>query len=147
VNWLIVSCYLSFLAEFGQITPTTYAPVPSWVNPDFGQPVEFQPTNNIFVNETLFQIYGGFLRDYILPFMNLSTLEFQPLDDNNRLTPSSVTFLRRYICQVPQLKNGWYFAVFAVLFSLMSTLKTGVFFFVQRWEKRDKAGRKQSETI
>lgn len=125
INWILITCYWTSLLDLGQLTPTTYVPLPDIFNlpspmVDFTQPESYLPTNNIFVNNTLFQIHSAYLREVILPLLNITVPEFLPLDENNRLTPSVTTFIRGYSCQKRQLKPGFFFSVFAVDFAFLS---------------------------
>jgi hypothetical protein len=72
INRLMISFYWSYLADLGQIAPTTYMPSAYSVTADFTQPTLYPPTNNIFVNNTPFQLYSSYLNDTIFPFVNYS---------------------------------------------------------------------------
>ena len=107
-NWLFVSIYWSYLADLGQVRPTTYIREREQYGiaiVDFSKPTSYPLTNNIFINETLFEIYSSYLRTVILPFLNYSLPEFYPLDDDNHLKPVDTTFSRSYSCSERQLKT------------------------------------------
>lgn len=106
VNWLFVSFYWIFLADFGQISPTIYGKG----DLNFSLPFEYPPTNNIFVNETLFEIYYTYMLQFILPIIrgdqpDLTTPHFPPLNATNRLQQTDVLFLKSYSCVERQLKG------------------------------------------
>jgi hypothetical protein len=110
VSWVIVGYYWTILNDLGQTSPTIYAPIPpqplpNWYQLNFSQATSLPSTNNIFVNETLFQVYSKFLNDTILPKVNLSRPNFTSISSENRLQPRIVTFVRSYTCQVRQWKS------------------------------------------
>jgi hypothetical protein len=110
INWIWVSFYWMMLFDFGQVTPTTYSPAGNVllegspiVIPTFTLPATFHPpTNNIFINETLFEIYSEYFREISMVF-NVALPEFSALNDTNRLQPVETGFLRSYSC----LKREW----------------------------------------
>ena len=120
MNWLFVSVYWTILNDLGQISPTHYI-FDGGVDclPNFSRPIQYLPTNNIFFNASLFNIYSAYLRNTIAPFLNFSTTaEILPLDnDNNHLRPVERTFLRSYSCIERRLKApiSWIFSVIAVV--------------------------------
>jgi hypothetical protein len=142
LNWTVVSFYWLFLGGFGQVVPTTYVPSRNPLYPDFSLPTAYSSAYNIFVNDTLFQIYAAYLREIMplvdFPFGDLP--DFQPLNETNYLNPSISTFLRSYTCQFPQLKNGWFFSVFAVVFAFISGAYKLIIFLAELWEKRHETG-------
>jgi hypothetical protein len=141
LNWVVVSHYWIFLGSLGQVVPTTYVPTENWVYPDFSQPTAYPSTYNIFVNNTLFQIYSAYLRETIMPLLGFALASpFQPLSETNHLNPSMSTFLRSYTCQFPKLKGGWIFSVFAVDFAFISGAYKLAMFLAERWEKRNETG-------
>jgi hypothetical protein len=123
MNWLFVGYYWTLLLDFGQIQPTIYAPQTSSevliTPPDFSQPTFYPATNNIFLNDTLFQIYAPITRT-IASLVNVTLPEFLPVGETNRLQTQTTTFVRGYDCQKREIKKGWFFAVFAVEFAFMS---------------------------
>jgi hypothetical protein len=117
-----VSYYWVFLYNFGEIAPTTYgyAPLPPGSDflafgcPNFSQPIQYTPTNNIFYNETLFSFYLDYLQNTLFPlnqvlgsFVAVNSLPpFLPIQDGNRIQPASVSIATTYSCTITQLK-GW----------------------------------------
>ena len=113
-NWVIVTEYWGFLADLGQMAPTAY----DLTIPKSPQPVTFPSTNNIFINETLFEIYSGYFNNTLLPFVGklLNMSQYPPvlLNSANRLTRTETTLLRSYTCTTRQLKY-WLNLVIAVI--------------------------------
>jgi hypothetical protein len=110
VNWIIVGYYWTILNDLGQISPTIYAPIPpqplpDWYQINFSHATSLPSTNNIFLNETLFDIYSTFLSEIILPNFHLRSPEFLSISSKNQLQPRIVTFVRSYTCQVRQWKS------------------------------------------
>jgi len=117
-NWILVSYYWVFLYDFGLIAPTYYN-YTSAALPNFTDPIYYSPRNNIFVNDTLFNIYSSYLFDTIVPFLrssdpNLVVPEFLPVSQENSLQPISQSILRSYSCVERQMK-GWVSATISVL--------------------------------
>ena len=106
LNWIIVTGYWGFLADLGQTAPTAY----DLTVPNSPQPVAFPSTNNIFINETLFEIYSGYFNNTLLPFVEkfFHAGRYPPvlLNDANRLTRTETTLLRSYTCTMRQLRSG-----------------------------------------
>jgi hypothetical protein len=134
LNWTFVSLYWLILGTFGQVEPTTYpftkvifTPVP-----DFTQPSFYTSSNNIFVNNTLFQIYSQYAIDLFFVTPNETSIEFMPLDDSNRLDPEVITFVRGYECQERKLKAGWFLSVFPAVVSPLTTAWTVLMLLVMR---------------
>lgn len=101
-NWIIVTYYWSLLADLGQIAPTAYgAPNP------ISQPVPFASTNNVFVNETLFQDYVAYYNSTLSSTIQRYIGPQPPpvlLNDETRLQPIQTTLLRSYTCSNRQIK-------------------------------------------
>jgi hypothetical protein len=115
LNWMFVSAYWVLLADFGQIAPTVYAQSDS----DLASAFFFPSTNNIFVNETLFEVYSSYLQDIVLPILQqvqpaLTIPDFSPLNGSNRLQSTDVSFLRSYSC-IQRQSKGWVSAAISVL--------------------------------
>ena len=113
LNWVFVVQYWSLLYDVGQIQPTLYPRLS--VNPSFSQETEYSDSNNIFVNDTLFEIFTSYFRGIIIPLINVVNLDgityptegwgFQALDSANRLEPREVAFNVAYSCTTEQLKK------------------------------------------
>ena len=91
------------LADLGQIAPTAY----DVTIPFSPQPIPFPSTNNIFVNETLFQIYYGYLNSTNSTLADIAFGEGAPvlLNNETRLKPIQTTLLRSYICYQRKVKK------------------------------------------
>lgn len=76
-------------------------------------PVIYASTNNVFVNETLFNIYSIYIQETVLPIIQMfdsDTSLFQwlvPLNNVTRLYATETTFLRTYSCS--KRENLWLF--------------------------------------
>lgn len=111
INFVFVSYHYVFLSDFGQIYTTSYLSTPGGL-PDFSQPgFQIPASNNIFVNETLFDLYNTYLRTTILPFFqlyipNFKIPDFLPINETNSLQEIDTTFLRSYDCTQRQLRGG-----------------------------------------
>ena len=109
LNWVIVSSYWILLSDFGQTAPTYYNYTTSGVV-DFSSPIFYPSTNNIFVNDSLFNIYSSYLTNTIIPVLRLYDInlptDFLPVDSSNALQPSSTTFLRSYSCLQREIKGA-----------------------------------------
>jgi hypothetical protein len=103
INWLFVSHYWALLLDFGQISPATFHYDDQGALVDYG-PIEYPPTNNIFVNETLFGIYEAYLNNTILPLFGYHLPAFNPLNDTNRMNASDVSLRLLYTCTDLQLR-------------------------------------------
>lgn len=145
-NWMIVSIYWILLADFGQIAPTTYpySQSPAWEGyPDFNIPTEYPPTNNIFYNETLFDRFGEYLLENILPFFESQYNISVPLTSfsqgsQTKIQPIPMTFVRSYYCSQLQLK-GWVSLLVAVIvadYALLTTTYTFLIWVARRLEAR-----------
>jgi hypothetical protein len=135
-NFAIVSIYWIFLADFGQIAPTTYPYNQSAVwqgYPNFTSPTQYPPTNNIFYDENLFTHYGLYLFETVLPFVekeyniqvNLTGVTSTgPL--NQQIEPIPMTFIRGYNCSQRQLKE-WVSLLVTVIVADVTFLSTAYF--------------------
>jgi hypothetical protein len=103
INWIYVSLFWTCLYDFGQVNPTLYNT--SDQNFPFANATSLPSTNNIFINPALFQTYGSFLQTTILPILNNSPPNFNPVDEGNQLQPTNCTFLRSYSCRELQRKR------------------------------------------
>ena len=141
MNWVVVSEYWILLHELGQTQPTMYppmrdAPLPEPYTADFSRAIFFEPTNNIFMNASLFDIYSTYLSNTILPLIGLPSVQFDPLTEENKLNAAPTTIVHSYTCQVRQLKEP-VTAFFAVLTTIY-VFTTGPFhliIFIAAWFK------------
>jgi hypothetical protein len=94
-NWVFVIYYWALLAGLGQIAPTAY----DVTIPFSPQPIPFPSTNNIFVNETLFQIYSGYPNSTNSTLGDRAFVQGAPvLNNETRLKPIQTTLFRSYTC-------------------------------------------------
>jgi hypothetical protein len=148
LNWYMVACYWTFLYQFGDIAPTIYQQdngnpsiefidgqitFNSMGHPNFSAPITALPTNNIFWNEELFEIYSDYLRNTLVPlvlrlypeFSDFFALpQFLPLDDTNRAQRVPTTLFTSYQCNELVWK-GWASALVSILVSIFSLWTTG----------------------
>src|SRR5277367_277479 len=111
-NWVMVTNYWGLLADLGQIAPTacdlTVPPTTYGAPGPIPQPVPFPSTNNIFINETLFQGYFDYYNSTLSPAIQVFIGAQPPpvlLNDETRLEPIETTLLRSYTCSNRQIKS------------------------------------------
>jgi hypothetical protein len=141
-NWMIVVLHWSLLANLGQIAPTAYDTT-IWNDP---QPVPFPPTNNIFINQSLFEIYSGYSNSTLLPFFMRVGITPPPpvlLDDHNRLTPVETTLLRSYMCtqRQPRRSISLIISVISADYALIVGAYTITLYIAGRIQKKKDAGK------
>jgi len=107
VGWIYVTYYWELLADIGLSAPTAY----DFTNSNPPTAVPFPSTNNIFVNETLFQVYFEYYNSTILPILAVSRFGGPPyppvlLNDETRVEPIQKTLLRSYICSQRDRKEA-----------------------------------------
>ena len=105
-NWVYVTYYWALLADFGLSAPTAY----DFTNSNYPAAVPFPSTNNIFVNETLFQLYFEYFNSTILPIL-VRQFDGPPpppvlLNNETRFEPIQKTLLRSYICSQREKKEA-----------------------------------------
>jgi hypothetical protein len=142
-NWFMVSLYWTFLYQFGDIAPTRYnqdtvqnalfsgqISLSGLGSPNFSSPISYLPTNNIFWNDTLFQIYSDYAINTLLPLVpvvgasfKIITSQVLPLNDTNRIEQSPTTILTSYQCS-QMVWKGWVSALISILVAV-SSLWTG----------------------
>jgi hypothetical protein len=144
VNWFCVSIYWTILADLGQISPTTYAPLPRpvYYRDDFSTALRHSSANNIFVNETLFDIYSTFLLETLLPVLN-STVPlggFAPLSETNNFAPAPMPFKRSYSCTVRRWKSplGAFVSIVVAQYAFIRGAFS-LFMFTAAWYQKRKA--------
>jgi len=106
MNWMFVSQYWAFLADFGQLSPTTFTYNAATGTVISYNPVSYLSTYNIFVNDTLFDIYYSYLLNTVLPLFRATFPEFSPLNENNQMSESNVSLKLLYACTDLQLKSS-----------------------------------------
>ena len=170
LGWTLVSYHWVVLFNFGQIAPTSYSLIqnnPSdptitqghfyfngFGTPNFSDPTQYSPINNIFYNETLFAIYYEYLNSTLLPLagkvgVNVPLPAFLPITDQNRLQAVPTTFLTSYSCTQYQIK-GWLSLVVSVI-TADYALITGAYSFAMfiaakcSWFKERKPGYPEQE--
>jgi hypothetical protein len=102
LNWVFVSFYWTFLFDLGQTTPT----LP-------GVDKVYTSTNNIFVNETLFEIYSSYLRNTVVPILAATgpfsgyplPPAFSNISSENFAQPEESTFAQTYVCSCRKIKQ------------------------------------------
>jgi hypothetical protein len=117
ISWIVISNHWLLLYDFGQVAPT-YSDIDLI---SYNQPQNFASTNNIFINNTLFENFAAYLEEVPLQILNnylngtrLPNPQFVALDDHNSLQPFETTILRSYSCVERRLK-GWVSAAISVL--------------------------------
>jgi hypothetical protein len=154
VNWFFVSEYWLTLYDCGQIAPTSYI-YDSQKQVNLSLPKPFNDTYNIFVNNTLFQIYQSYLRETVVPIFgehlglnrssqssNYTLPQFDSLNDTNRLQSVNTTIYREYSCTKRKLKN-WFsliISVFAANYTIIAGAYTILIFIGERFQKRKDHG-------
>lgn len=114
---MFVTQYWTLLYDFGQTAPISYARTGPFPNStEMANPHFYSDNNNIFVNETLFEIYATYFENVILPLLGYDgpVGDFQSLNNGNQLTPVNVAFKIGYSCTQLQLKS-WLNLIVSVL--------------------------------
>ena len=110
-NWMFVSFYWTILLDLGQLSPTLY-------DPQTKVPTKWPSTNNIFMNQTLFDIYSSYLIESVLPIFNANASDLPPYDnvirENFFKARKSTTFIKSYSCLQRQLKP-WLGAAISII--------------------------------
>lgn len=103
------------LLDLGQLSPVIYYPGSN------EEPVTYLPTNNIFINKTLFDIYYSYLNNTVIPLLGLNTDPSNPdiqwfddPTDENSLKPRNTTFIRSYSCVERHLRS-WLERIISVI--------------------------------
>ena len=119
ISWIVVSNHWLLLYDFGQVAPT-YSDI-GLISDTLTQLQNFTSTNNIFINNTLFENFAVYLEEAPLKIVNnylngagLTLPQFLVLDDNDSLQPFETTILRSYSCVERRLK-GWVSVAISVL--------------------------------
>lgn len=145
INWIFVTHYWLILYDFGQISPTIY-------NHDFTGDTQYSSANNIFVNDTLFQIYASYLNNTILPLMKEPSPAFLPLTRENSLQPKDVSLRLMYYCTELQIKapGSLIISVSAADYALITGLYTfGIWVAknLEAWKEKREAKRPEPREL
>jgi hypothetical protein len=116
VNWIYVSIFWTMLYDFGQVYPTVFS-----VDSDFTV-TPYPSTNNIFINETLFNIYYSYLNTTVAPILGINQSDpnsaaplFESPSTTNVLREThNTTFIMGYSCNKRQFKT-WLSALVAII--------------------------------
>ena len=105
-------------------------------------PTSYNSTNNIFINESLFEIYYTYLKTRILAIVNVSLPVFSPLNDTYGLEPVQTTFQRTYSCLARQWKGPLVgiVSVLAADYALFFGVYSAVMWFAAVIQKRQSDG-------
>jgi len=137
MNWLFVSQYWLLLLDFGQIAPSTFQYTTSGDLLNYG-PVRYSATNNIFVNDTLFEAYNSYLRDTVLPLFTYTLADFYPLNATNQMNATTVSLKMLYTCSDIRLKDsaGLIISVIVADWGMISSVLTIGLFILAAWRLR-----------
>lgn len=143
LNWVFVTYYWCDLYDLGHIYPAASTVVQSQNGFNYSFPFIYNSKNNIFKNETLFEIYSSYLRHTIIPLLrtawtNVTLPEFLPLGDDNQLEPFITTISRTYSCAERRIKQ-WFSAAISVTaadYALIGIAYTLYKFLVGCYQKR-----------
>jgi len=108
MNWIFVSHYWLTLLDFGQLSPATFTYNTTTGVAESYAPILYPSTYNIFVNETLFNIYSSYLLNTIILLFEYGDVfpsEFSQLSSTNQLTRTNVSLEILYSCTDIQLKS------------------------------------------
>jgi len=108
ISWIFVSHYWITLLDFGQLAPSTFTYNETTGAIESYAPIRYPSTNNIFVNQTLFEIYSAYLHNVIIPLFEYGDVfpsEFSQLSDTNQLTGRNLSLEILYSCTDLQLKT------------------------------------------
>jgi hypothetical protein len=130
MNWMFVSHYWALLADFGQVAPATFIYNVTTGTVESYTPVVYSSANNIFVNDTLFDVYHAYLLNTVLPLFGYVLPEFNPLNETNQLSNNNVSLKLLYSCTDLQLKSfqGFVVSIFVADWALITTLYALVLF-------------------
>ena len=142
INWMFVAQYWTLLYSVGQTQPTTYErdyslfPTAS----SFSNPISYPNNYNIFVNETLFEIYYSYMATIVLPLLGYGQTYSGPIVFSGVLEPLSVQLMAGYTCT--QLEpRPWLTIVILFIMAEYATIKgayelvTLVVGMVQDWRR------------
>jgi hypothetical protein len=140
ITWIITSTFWLALYDMGQIDSVCYATgetLSSGFSFNLSNSTFEDSTTNIFVNDTLFQVYSSYLREIVSSFGYfyddsdlLPDAGFLPLNLSNRLQPVDTPIYQTYSCSRRQLK-GTFSLIISVLasdYALLAALYTLVIY-------------------
>lgn len=144
MNWMFVSHYWMLLLDFGQVSPSTFDYNSLGVFVNYG-PIRYPTTYNIFVNESLFEIYSSYLRDTILPLFGYQLPQFDALNSTNHMNESEVSLKLLYSCTDLQLKSseGLVISVIVADWAMITSVYAIALFMGAWWMQRDDEGNKR----
>jgi hypothetical protein len=137
MNWLFVSHYWALLLDFGQVSPSTFQYDAAGDVVNYG-PVRYPSTNNIFVNDTLFNVYAEYLQTTILPLFKYHLPEFSQLNNTNQINATDVELKLLYSCTDLQLKSseGLVISIIVADWALITSLYAIALFIGGWWTQR-----------
>lgn len=140
LNWIFVSQYWISLYDLGHIID---------LSDDYSPDSNSNIFNNIFINDTLFEIYSSVLNDTLIPyyqewFINyLPIPSFLPLNATNRIFPVPTTLSQTYSCSERKMKPWFtaFISVFAADYALIGTAYK-IFIFIAGYfqQRKDEGG-------
>jgi hypothetical protein len=143
-NWLFVNFYWTMLANVGQINSVNYkpglpAPLLRLRTVNFNDRKDYDSRYNILLNDDLYNRQARYLTTTLLPLLNRTSPQIQPLSQTNRFTPEIATFVRSYLCQFRQWKDpfGFIFSVFTTIWVSTAGPLTVLFLFFTWLETRE----------
>jgi hypothetical protein len=138
MNWMFVSHYWTILLDFGQVSSavTNGSTIAS-------EPVLYPTTNNIFVNETLFELYSAYLSNTVLPLLENQLPQFASLNQTNVMNASDITLKLLYSCTDLRLKSsgGLVVSVMVASWAFVTSLYAILVGIGSKWELRKEDGR------
>lgn len=140
LNWIFVSQYWISLYDLGQIADD----ISDGYSPDSNGNI----FNNIFINDTLFEIYSSVLNDTLIPYYYdwfvdyLPIPSFLPLNATNRLFSVPTTLLQNYSCSERKMKLWFtaFISVFAADYALIGTAYKILIFITGYFQQRKDEG-------
>ena len=139
LNWIFVSQYWISLYDLGQIAD---------FSDDYSLDSNSNIFNNIFINDTLFEIYSSVLNDILIPYYYdwfidyLPIPSFLPLNDTNRLFSVPTTLSQTYSCSERKMKPWFtaFISVFAADYALIGTAYKILIFITGYFQQRKDEG-------
>jgi hypothetical protein len=147
MNWLFVSHYWMLLLDFGQVSPSTFEYNAAGDFISYG-PIRYPTTYNIFVNETLFDIYASYLENTILPLFGYHLPQFAELNSTNHMNESEVSLKLLYTCTDLQLKSSQNLVISVLVadWAMITSVYAIALFAGAWWMQRSEEGNKLSNS-